>query len=188
MNYNNILLINTSNIILKNNKDYYCLELPKNILYNGVITNYDGFSSKYLQFLKQNKIKLLWNKDLLIICNAMNNKYDKDKIYYLFKEINYRTVKIMNENSFLKVNQNNNYLIMDDVIRLFYLDKYNVKRILILDSELYYPHEIRMLIANRSLKKTLYIIGKFDKKYIADNLEYYYFENLNEFFLENHSM
>ena len=77
---------------------------------------------------------------------------------------------------------------MDDVIRLFYLDKYNVKRIMILDLELYYPHEIRMLIANRSSKKTLYIIGKFDKKYIADNLEYYYFENLNEFFLENHSM
>ena len=186
MNYNNILLIGNTYIVLKTDNQKYCVELSKDIIKNGVICNYELFIQKYISIFNKNKLsKLFWNKDIKIIYNVLNNKKDVEQIYNSFKDLNYRKVVLISEKNYLDVNKKNSYLIYDKIIRLLYIDKYNTKKILILDREIFLPHEIKQLIFNRCQNKNLIIIGCIDKELISEKLDYYYYEDFNEFFLEN---
>ena len=185
MNCNNVLLIASSYIRLKFDDQIYHLDLPKNILKHGVVINYDQFLHKYLQLFNRNKLsKAFWKRKIKIIYNVLNTENDVTNLYNLFRDLNYREINLVNEKHEIKISQKDNYLIVDQTLRLFYIDKYNVKKVMILDKELYYPHEIRLLVTNRSLNKNLIVVGNCPKEILSSKINYYLIDDLNEFFLK----
>lgn len=186
MRCNNTLLIKYSSIVLEDNNNLYKKELSSSILYKGVIIDNEKFCEEYLKLVTKNKLsKIFWNKDIKIIYNVLNNKKDVINIYNIFKDLNYRNVRMYNEKEYIKLSKTCNYLIIDKLLKLFYIDSFNTKKELILDPEVYHNIEIKNLILNRCKNKDLIIIGKFLPESISEKINYYYFENFDEFFLKN---
>ncbi|MBE6148798.1 MAG: hypothetical protein E7167_04870 [Firmicutes bacterium] len=186
MNYYSVLLLGNSYIALKENNNYYQLYLDKKIYNNGLIINNEGFIKYYIKFIQTKKLsKFLWKKKIKIIYNSLYHQNDIVNLYNIFKDLNYKSVQPISEKQILNLNQKTCYLLVDNILRLFYIDKNNTKKVLVLDRELFYAHEIRLLISNRVKKKTLYIIGKLPQNYLFENLNYYYYESFDEFFLKN---
>lgn len=186
MNYNNVLLLGNNYITLKENEICYQLYLDEAIYNNGLIINADVFVKFYIKFIKEKKLsKHFWKKNIQIIYNSLYRKEDKINLYNIFKDLNYRDIQLISEKKYLHLNKSTCYLLVGKYLRLFYIDKNNSKRVLILDQSLFHKNEIKLLISNRVQKKNLYIIGDLSKIYELDNLNYYYFTNYDEFFLKN---
>jgi len=185
MNLNKIYLAyNHLSILIKDK--IYNLPLKKDILSSGIIINNELFIKTYLKFFGENKLgKLFWTKKVEIIYNCEYHQADINNLENIFRELNYKDIRLICEKNILKYNKKNNFLVIDCTHRLFYIDKYNTKKVLVMDNEILSNQEIGQLIKNRSNKKTLYVIGKIDNSIMSDNIEYYYYENIDEFFLKN---
>jgi len=187
MKCNNILLIADSYVTLKYNNKYYKLSLDESIISNGVLIDLEKFTNEYIKFIKQNNIfKIFSNKDLKVIHNVFYFGDLLKNLYNSFKEMGYREIVLVNEKMFFKLDKETCYLLNGNLIRLFYIDEFNSKRILILDQKEFDSSELSFLIKHRVKNKSLIIIGKPEEKYIYKALNYYYYENFDEFFLENY--
>ncbi|MBQ6840896.1 MAG: hypothetical protein IJO63_02120 [Bacilli bacterium] len=187
MNYNSLILIRYKYIVLVLNDIKYELNLNRNIFYEGKIIDVEKFTTQYLNFFSKHKIpKSFWKKEIKVIHNSLYNKNDVEKLYNVFKDLNYRNVVLVNEKSLLDLNSKCNYLLNDDNLRLFYIDKYNTKKQLVIDKENYYTHEIKCLIKNRTNNKDLVIVGSVPLEYLDNEINYYFYEDFDEFFLKNY--
>lgn len=187
MKCNNVLLIADTYVTLKYNSQYYKLSLDESIISNGVLIDLEKFTNKYIKFIKQNNIfKIFSNKDLKVIHNVFYFSDLLRNLYNSFKEMGYREIVFVNENTFFKLDKETCYLLDSNPLRLFYIDEFNSKRILTLDQKEFDSSELSFLIKHRVKNKSLIIIGKPKEKYVFRALDYYYYEKYDEFFLENY--
>ena len=186
MIYNNVLYLKYSEVVYKENQNYYTFSFNKKIYNKGIIINNDAFAKQLLIYLNKNKLSNLFSqKKIKIIYNSQYSNNDLTNLYNLFVDLNYKIIELVNEKNYFSLNSKKCYLLVDTILSLFYLDKYNSKKVLNLDPDLLYLEEIKNIISKRILNKTLYIIGNLPNNFLEDNWNYYIYENINEFFLEN---
>ncbi|MBE6155609.1 MAG: hypothetical protein E7164_02490 [Firmicutes bacterium] len=187
MNCSSILIICSSYVVLNHRNKKYRLDLSRNVIDNGIIIDNQLFSKAYLKFIKKNHTYNFWKKNsITIIYNVCNNRRDIENLYHLFKELNYINIYLVEEKKLLNLKLSTNYLLVDKSIRLFYIDKYNQKKVLVLNPEILSNSEICKLIASRSSNRILNIVGDEDQKWNFPNLNYYVFDQLSEFFFEKY--
>lgn len=187
--YNNYLYISKNNLVLKDNEKYYETKLSSKIMADGIVLNKELFINHYINFLKENKLsKFLWNKKINIIHDGLYSANDKKIIKKIFSDIGYKKISVSPLDSSIKLNKKDIYLINDKLIKLYYIDKYNIKRKLYIDTYNLEDDEIKLIIKNRCQNKNLIIINENDSILnLVDklNVNYYYFNSKECFFLKN---
>ena len=184
MNYNNLVIFKNDSIIWKNSDKELLISFHKNVYSEGIIINEDLFIKKYLKSLKQAKIStFFFNKSVIVIYDSNISINDVLIIKNTFINLNYKKVILKSDLSFIKINRKDNYLLVDDKYKLYYLDKYNNKKVLTLSKKLS-NNELNIIISNRSFNKNLFIIGKIDKSFLHNNINYYLYESVLQFFLQ----
>ena len=185
MNYNNILILKENKVILYyNNKDYLFI-FNQDILNKGIILNQERFIKTYNNYLKSNKLStIFWHKELIILYNSFISLNDLQVIKNTFNELNYHKLYFISINKLLSLTKKNAYLFLDkDYYYLYYIDKYNNKKNIVLDLNILTNDEINYLITNKIGNKELIVITDNNKYALSDKINYYYYDNIMQFFL-----
>ena len=183
MNYNNLIIIKDNLIYYKDSKKEQKFTIDNKILKDSKIVNTDLFIKNYLKILKENRIStFFWNKKITIIYDSFISLNDLKIIENSFTELNYKSINLLSDINLLKINKKDNYLIIGNTYKLYYIDNLNVKRILQLNKDELSIKEMYNLIKNRTKNKNLFVIGKNFKDNLLKNLNYYVYDSFVEFF------
>ena len=193
---NNILYL-TDNYIYLNNKKYQDTikyKINKGIIINGKIANINRFIKSYNALLNEYKLSLFLLGDTIkIIVNPSYTLADITLLKNIFDNFNYRSIYIINETKYYKLNQSNAYLnVYDSYMILSYINEYKkTKSILISDNLFDNLDDIMDYVSLKVKNKELYLIGKgerledffnsFEDKY---NIKTYMYTD-NEYYLIN---
>ena len=173
MNYNNVLIFKYNEIIIFYNQLKFSLLLCSDVYKKGLIVDNERFIKCYLEFLKKNKISKLWMyKKIKIYYKGYYTFNDINNTYKVFKDLNYNKIELINESKIIKLKKDISYLLIDEILELYYIDKFNSKKMLLLNPNELSAKEIMTLIKNRVLKKELIIIGQCNMEYIDLNINY----------------
>ena len=182
MNYNSYIILYDNNLYFKSKDKYFEIHYKKSTLDKGIILDEDDFVKKYLRKLKDNKLSsFFFNKKLLVIYDNRISKNDFNKLKSAFNNLNYRNIIFKSDVSLIPLNKKDNYLICSNNYKFLYIDKFNTKKCITLESTLT-DNEINIIVMNRSIKKNLFIIGNTDR-IIYKNTNYYLYDTIIDFFL-----
>lgn len=172
MSSSNYVCIDKNYILFNYKKNIYCKEIKKGIK-NGIIHNRNAFIKEFKSILKENKIfPFLISKKVYIMCPFYLSANDLNELKKAFLDLGYLYIKISKISSIIKMNKKDVYLCND---QLLYVDKYNIKRCMLLDNLLTDKEKID-IIKKRCFNKDLYIISS-DLKIEKEKFDYYYLPN-----------
>ena len=185
MNYNNILILKDNKVIMHYKNKDYIFTYNLDILNKGIIINQERFIRTYNNYLKSNKLSTgFFYKDLTILYNPFISVNDLQVIKNAFNELNYRKINFIAINKLLELTKKNAYLFLDkDNYYLYYIDKYNNKKKMLLDLNVLTREEVNSLIINKVNNKELIVITDNYEFLLSDEINYYYFDNIMQFFL-----
>lgn len=182
MSLTKIYIASNHLFILLNNL-VYRVNYHNSVISSGIIVDNEKFIKGYLNYFSESKLsKQFWRKNIVVIYNSLYHREDILNLEKIFKELNYRQIKLICEKDIINFNKKEVFMINDEIYRIFYINESNTKRTLALDPEIFSLNEIKYLLQNRCNNKTLYLIGGNDIDYGVAN--YYYFESIDEFFLK----
>ena len=127
MKLNNIIYFYENNVIVRFNYNIYYLKLNENILNNGIILNKDKFIKEYNEFTKENNLKKIINNKMVVIIQNNISINDIKMLSIIFEELGIKIIKIIKDITLLNVRKNKAYLIGDNNLRLYFINKYNKK-------------------------------------------------------------
>ena len=174
--YNDILYIKENKLFLKTNKGIFFKEFNKDVINQKTTSLLDN----YRKFLKLNRLSTIcFYKNLLIIYDSQLSINDINFLKKSFYDFGYKKVILKEDLSLINVNKKDFYLISGNTIKLYYVDSFNVKKVLLLDKKVLEKREIKSLIESRVNNNNIIIIGKDDYQF----KNYYIYEDEFKFFL-----
>ena len=185
MKSNNIIYFYENNAIVRFNDDIYYLKLNENILNNGIILNKDKFIKEYNEFTKENKLKKLINNKMIVIIQSNISVNDIKMLSIIFEELGIKIIKIIKDITLLNVRKNRAYLIGNSKLRLYFINKYNKKVTINLNTFQISYNEIVYIIQNY-IKESLFILSSNDDliNKLLKNKSYYLINNYIKFLFD----
>ena len=177
-NYNNVINFIDNKLITKN----YTITFPKSIVKDQIIINKDKFIDYYLKYFKKNHLqKWFFLKGITIIYDNEISKNDLNVIKSAFMELNFYKIKLISDKNLLKLNKQDCFLIKNNKLKLYYIDRLNNKRTLIIDDKEYTKTEIQNIIIKRIKDKNIFLINyKLD---MPQEIKYYIMPNKEKYFI-----
>ena len=185
MKLNNIIYFYENNVIVRFNYNIYHLKLNENILNNGIILNKDKFIKEYNEFTKENNLKkIINNKMVVIIQNNISINDIKNKIDNHYQIFDKDTLEVK-DITLLNVRKNKAYLIGDNNLRLYFINKYNKKVTINMNTSQISYNDIISIIQNH-IKESLFILSSNDDliNKLLKNKSYYLINNYIKFIFD----
>ena len=155
------------------------INFSKSILDKSIIKNKEKFLKIYVSYLKKHNIcKIFFYKCIDIILDDTLSINDKLLIKNVFEELYYR-VNIINDTAYIKLTKKDSYLINGNKLKLYYIDKNNIKKKVVFDNLT--KSEILNIIQNR-INNNIYLINC---DYNIKGKNYYVLPEKDKFFLKN---
>ena len=185
MKSNNIIYFYENNVIVRFNDNIYYLKLNKNILNNGIILNKDKFIKKYNEFTKENNLKKIINNKMVAIIQNNISINDIKMLSIVFEELGIKIIKIIKDISLLNVKKNKAYLIGDNNLRLYFINKYNKKSTINMNTSQNSYNDIISIIQN-NIKESLFVLSSNDDliNKLLKNKSYYLINNYIKFIFD----
>lgn len=185
MKSNNIIYFYENNVIVRFNDNIYYLKLNENILNNGIILNKDKFIKEYNEFTKENKLKKFINNKMIVIIQSNISVNDIKMLSIIFEELGIKIIKIIKDITLLNVRKNISYLIGNSKLRLYFINKYNKKVTINLNTFQISYNEIVYIIQNY-IKESLFILSSNDDliNKLLKNKSYYLINNYIKFLFD----
>ena len=185
MKSNNIIYFYENNVIVRFNDNIYYLKLNENILNNGIILNKDKFIKKYNEFTKENNLKKIINNKMVVIIQNNISINDIKMLSIVFEELGIKIIKIIKDISLLNVRKNKAYLIGDNNLRLYFINKYNKKATINMNTSQISYNDIISIIQN-NIKESLFVLSSNDDliNKLLKNKSYYLINNYIKFIFD----
>ena len=179
MKSNNIIYFYENNVIVRFNDNIYYLKLNENILNNGIILNKDKFIKKYNEFTKENNLKKIINNKMVVIIQNNISINDIKMLSIVFEELGIKIIKIIKDISLLNVKKNKAYLIGDNNLRLYFINKYNKKSTINMNTS-------QISIIQNNIKESLFVLSSNDDliNKLLKNKSYYLINNYIKFIFD----
>ena len=185
MKLNNIIYFYENNVIVRFNDNIYYLKLNENILNNGIILNKDKFIKEYNEFTKENNLKKIINNKMVVIIQNNISINDIKMLSIIFEELGIKIIKIIKDITLLNVRKNKAYLIGDNNLRLYFINKYNKKVTINMNTSQISYNDIISIIQNH-IKESLFILSSNDDliNKLLKNKSYYLINNYIKFIFD----
>ena len=185
MKSNNIIYFYENNVIVRFNDNIYYLKLNENILNNGIILNKDKFIKEYNEFTKENNLKKIINNKMVVIIQSNISVNDIKMLSIIFEELGIKIIKIIKDITLLNVRKNKAYLIGDNNLRLYFINKYNKKVTVNMNTSQISYNDIISIIQNH-IKESLFILSSNDDliNKLLKNKSYYLINNYIKFIFD----
>ena len=185
MKSNNIIYFDENNVIVRFNDNIYYLKLNENILNNGIILSKDKFIKKYNEFTKENNLKKIINNKMVVIIQNNISINDIKMLSIVFEELGIKIINIIKDISLLNVRKTKAYLIGNNNFRLYFINKYNKKSTINMNTSQISYNDIISIIQN-NIKESLFVLSSNDDliNKLLKNKSYYLINNYIKFIFD----